>query len=127
MMSWTHKLMSQGNKVVETTPGQSQKLFKAPETVSLTEKNEKSHQSHNRHHNDGKVTSLASLLGLPVELSNGIAFQTKYQNNNQTYIQRGQWGIQTGCLGGPTHRTEPEHLSVIEVYWNSSRNNIGLI
>ena len=68
MMSWTHQMMSQGNQVVETTPGQSQKLFKTPETVNLTEKNESSHQRHYRQHNDGKVTSLGSLLGLPVEL-----------------------------------------------------------
>ena len=30
-------------------------------------------------HNDGKVTSLGSLLGLPVELSNGIGVQTKHK------------------------------------------------
>ena len=39
MMSQMHQLMSQGNQVVETTPGHSQKLFKTPETVNLTEKN----------------------------------------------------------------------------------------
>ena len=118
-------MMSQGNQVVETTPGQSQKLFKTPETVNLTEKNESSHQRHYRQHNDGKVTSLGSLLGLPVELSNGIAAQTKHRNNNQTYIHKGQWGIQTGCLGGPAQGTE--QLSVVEVYCNSSRLNRGLL
>ena len=71
--------MSQGKQVVETTPGQSQNLFKTPETVNLTKKNESSHQRHNRQHNDGKVTSLGSLLGLPVELSNRIAVQTKHK------------------------------------------------
>ena len=86
---------------------QSQKDSKTPETVNLTEKNESSHERHKRQHNDGKVTSLGSLLGLPVELSNGIAFQTKHKTNNQTYIHKGLWGIQTGCLGGPAWGTEP--------------------
>ena len=54
----------------------------------LTEKNESSHQRHNRQHNDGKVTYLGSLLGLPVEWSIGIAVQKTKQNNNQTYIHR---------------------------------------
>ena len=79
-------MMSQGNQVVETTPGHSQKLLKTPETVNLTETNESSHQRHNRQHNDGKVTSLGSLLGLPVEFSNGIAVQinTNQQSNLHT-------------------------------------------
>ena len=34
---------------------------------------------HNKQQNDGKVTSLGSLLGLPVELSNGIAAWTKHK------------------------------------------------
>ena len=70
MVSQMHQLMSQENQVEETAPGHSEKLFKTPETVNLTENNESSHQRHNRQHNDGKVTSLGSLLGLPVELSN---------------------------------------------------------
>ena len=37
MMSWMHQLMSQGNQVVETTPGHTQRLFTASETVNLTE------------------------------------------------------------------------------------------
>ena len=50
--------------------------------VVLTEKNKSSHQRQNRQHNDGKVTSWGSLLGLPVEFSNGIAVQpnTKQQS-----------------------------------------------
>ena len=75
--------MSQGNQMVEATPGQSLKLFKTPETVNLTEKTESSHQRHNRQHNDGKVTSLGSLLGVPVGLSSGIAVQT----NTKTTIK----------------------------------------
>ena len=38
MTSWMHQMMSQQQQVVETTPGQSQKLFKTSETVNLTEK-----------------------------------------------------------------------------------------
>ena len=37
------------------------------------EKIESFHQGHNRQHNDGNNSFLGSLLGLPVELSNGIA------------------------------------------------------
>ena len=39
----------------------------------LTEKSGSSHQKHNSQHNDVEVTSLGSLLGMPVKLSNGIA------------------------------------------------------
>ena len=38
MTSWMHQMMSQQQQVVETTPGQSQKLLKTSETVNLTEK-----------------------------------------------------------------------------------------
>ena len=54
-------------------------LFKGLDDL-LTKKNESSHQRHNRRHNDAKVTSLGSLLGLPAELSNGVAVQTKHEN-----------------------------------------------
>ena len=30
MTSWMHQLMSQGNQMAETTPGQSQKLLRLP-------------------------------------------------------------------------------------------------
>ena len=43
----------------------------------VTEKMKKLTPRNNRQHNDGKVTSLGFLLGLPVQLSNGIAVQTK--------------------------------------------------
>ena len=71
------------NDVTTTTSGGNNsraisEAFKTPETLGVTEKNESSHQRHNRQHNDGKVTSLGSLLGLPVELANGIAVQTKH-------------------------------------------------
>ena len=122
-MSWTLQLMSQANQVVETTPGQSQKLFKTPETVNLTEKNESSHQRHNRQHKDGKVTSLGSLLGLPVELSNGIAVQTKHK----TTIKLTYTGVKsTSKLADKEVLTEPTQLSMGMVCWNPSRINIGL-
>ena len=38
MTSWMNQMMSQQQQVVETTPGQSQKLLKTSETVNLTEK-----------------------------------------------------------------------------------------
>ena len=41
MMSWMHQMMSQQQEVVETTPGHSQKLLTASETVNLTERNGK--------------------------------------------------------------------------------------
>ena len=69
--------------------------------------------------------------GLLVRLASGVAkwncCPDKTQNNNQTYKTKGEWGIQTGCLEGPAEGTEPEQLSVVEVYWNSSRIVIGLI
>ena len=46
--------------------------FWTPETVNLTEKIESSQQGHNRQHNDGNFSFLESLLGLPVELLNGV-------------------------------------------------------
>ena len=33
----------------------------------------------------------------------------------------------SGGLGGPAWGTKPEQLSVVEVYWDSIRINIGLI
>ena len=70
-----HQLMSQRNQVVEPTPGHSQEHFKTPETVHLTEKNESSCQRHNRQHNDRKVTSLDSLLDLPVSCQMELLFR----------------------------------------------------
>ena len=68
MTSWMHQMMSQQQQVVETTPVHFQKVFTASETVNLTEKIESSLQMHNSQHNDAKVTSLGSLLGVPVKL-----------------------------------------------------------
>ena len=41
MMSWMHQMMSQRQEVVGKTPGNSQKLLTASETVNLTERNGK--------------------------------------------------------------------------------------
>ena len=40
MTSEMHQMMSQGNQVVETTPGHSQELFTASETFNLRENSE---------------------------------------------------------------------------------------
>ena len=48
--------------------------------------------SYNRQHNDGKVTSLGSLLGLPMELSNGIVVQTKAQKQQSNLHTQGSKG-----------------------------------
>ena len=73
MMSQMHQMMSQVNQVVETTPGQSQKLLKTSKNVNLTEKIKGSQQGHKMQHNDGKDSLLGSLLVLPVELWESIA------------------------------------------------------
>ena len=85
MTSQMDQMMSQQQQVEETTPGHSQELFKTPETVNLTEKSGSSCQRNNRQHNDGKVPSLGSLLGVPVKLSNGIA-DKKQQSNFHTLV-----------------------------------------
>ena len=56
----------------------------------------------------------------------GLLFKqnTRQQSNLHT---QGSLGVQTGCLGGPERGTETEQLSVVEIYWNSSRIVIGLI
>ena len=61
-------MISQGNQVLETTPGHSQKLSKTPETVNLTEKIKGSQQGHNRQLNVVNNSFLGSLLDMPVEL-----------------------------------------------------------
>ena len=98
----------------------------SPKGLNVTELNESSYQRHNRHHNDGKVTSLGSLLGMPVELSNGIAVQ-KTQNQQYKPTYTSLWGIQPRCLGGFAWETEPKQLSTGVVCWISIRINIGLI
>ena len=73
---------------------------------SLTEINEYSHQRHNRQHNDKNYTPLGALLGLPVELTNGVAVQEKHKTTVK-FLNKSFNGIQTGCLGGPAWGTEP--------------------
>ena len=122
MMSWMHQLMSQWNQMGETTPGHSQKPFKTPETVNLTEKNEISHQRHNRQHNDGKVNPLGSLIGLPAELSNGIAVQI----NTKTTIKitykddflMSKLAVWVHAQGTePTSAQQLWHLSIENIIW----------
>ena len=106
MMSCMHQMMSQWNQLVETTPAQSWKLFKTPETVNLTEKNEYSHQRHIRQHNDTNNTSVGSLLGLPVQVSNGIAVQEKHNTtiklNNNRFKGHPNWLFGMSCMGNRT-------------------------
>ena len=68
MMSWMHQLMSEQQQVVETTPGQSQKLFKTPETVNLTEKSNALNKVTKCNTMMEQDSLLGSLLVLPVEL-----------------------------------------------------------
>ena len=69
--------------------------------ANLTEKSGSSHQRQNSQHNDGKVTSLGSLFGVPVK----VPMELLEENNNQTYIHKGFLSIQTGCLGA-LHREQ---------------------
>ena len=78
-------MSQQQQQVVETTPGHSQKLFTASETVNLVEKRLKAcTKGTTGNIMMQKFTSLVSLVGVPVKLSNGIVDE----NNNQTYIHR---------------------------------------
>ena len=72
-----------------------------------------------------KSLLLVPLLCLPVELSNENAVQTKHKTTIQ--LTYGSIGHPNWLLGGPAWGTEPEQLSVVQIYWNSSRINIGLI
>ena len=54
-------------------------------------------------HNDAKVTSLGSLLGVPVKLPNGIT----EQNNNQMYIHRRDLLVSKLAFWVPAWGTEP--------------------
>ena len=60
--------MSQQQQLVETTPWQSQNLWKTSETLNLTEKIKGSQQGQKMQHNDGKDSFQGSLLVLTVEL-----------------------------------------------------------
>ena len=73
MTSWMHQMMSQQEQVVETTPGQSQKLFKTSETVNLTEKIQRLSTRSQDATMMEKDSFLGSLLVLPVEVWKGIA------------------------------------------------------
>ena len=94
--------MGTSNDVTTTTSGGNNfralsDTFAVSETVNLTEKIVKLTPSahNNRQHDDAKVTSLCSLLGMPVKLPNGIV-ERKHQSNLHT---QGVLSIQIGCLG----------------------------
>ena len=66
----------------------------------LTEKIESSHQRHNRQHDDGNFTSLGSLLGVPVKLSNSIAEQKQQSNlHTQGDLLVSKLAVWVPCLG----------------------------
>ena len=69
-------------EICPSSVGPEHQLSKIYESL-ITENIECSHQGCNRHHNDGNFTFLYSLLGVPVQLSNGIAEQ-KHQSNLHT-------------------------------------------
>ena len=82
--------------LLETTPGQFQKLFKTSVTVNLTEKIQSTQQGHKKSHNVG--TRLPS--GFLVIFASGVAEWNccmKQQSNTQK--QGALMAIQTGCLG----------------------------
>ena len=68
MTSQMLQILSQQPQVVETTPGHSQKTFAASETVNLKEKNCEAHTKSTTGNTMMPVTSLGSLLGMPVKL-----------------------------------------------------------
>ena len=82
---------------------EGQKEIFTTTSFEQTEKIESSHQEHSRQHNDAKVTSLGSLLCVPVRLSKGI----DEQNNNQTYIHRGTYWYPNWLFECPAWGTEP--------------------
>ena len=79
-----------------------------------------SHQGHTRQHNDAKETSLGSLLGVQVKLSNGIA----EQNNNQTYIHRVTYWYPNWLFWCPAWGTEPNSTQKVWLCWYSTVNSI---
>ena len=118
-------MMSQQQEVVETIPVESQTLLRLRRMVNLIEKNESSHQRHNAQHNDAKVTYLGSLLGLPVELSNGIAVQTKHKTTIKlTYtgdLLVSKLAVQVLCMG-----KRASQCLTVEVCWHSRENIIWI-
>ena len=88
--------------MVETTPGQSQKLFKTSETVNLTEKIQSTQQGHKKSHNVG--TRLLS--GFLVSFASGVVeWNCWMKQQSSTQKQGALTAIQTGCLGA-LHRSQ---------------------
>ena len=95
MTSWTHQMMSQQQQVVETTPGQSQKLFKTSETVNLTEKNPKWHNKVTKSPNVATRLFSWFLVSFACGVVEWICWM-KQQSNTQK--QGALTAIQTGWL-----------------------------
>ena len=94
--------------MVETTPGQSQKLFKTSETVNLTEKTQGTQQGHKKTHNVG--TRLFSVF--LVSFASGVVEWNcwmKQQSNTQK--QGALTAIQTGSLGALHRSHSPTALN----------------
>ena len=84
---------------METTPGQSQKLFKTPDTVNLTEKIQGTQQGHKIQHNDG--TRLLS--GFLVSFASGVVERNcwmKQQSNThiQGHLQLSKLAVWVLCM-----------------------------
>ena len=86
--------------MVETTPGQSQKLLKTSETVNLTEKIQATPQGHQMSHNVG--TRLFS--GFLVSFASGVDKRNcwmKQQSNTQKqgHLQLSKLAVWVLCMG----------------------------
>ena len=86
--------------------------------ISLVpEKSGSSHQRHNRQHNDEKVTSLGSLLGMQVKLSNGIVDKKQPSNlHRQVVSGHPNWMLGRYCIHGTDEQmlSTPEHIQLIQ-------------
>ena len=81
------------------------------------------HQGHNRQHNDAKVNSLGSLLGMPVKLSNGIAEQKPQSNlHTQGDLQYPNW-----LFGCSVWGTEPNNTQQVWYVGIQDRILFGMI
>ena len=101
MTSWMHQMMSQQQQVVETTPGHSQNLFTASETVNHTEKNVNLTP---RAQQVTQCTSLDSLLGrYASEVAKWNCCKKQQSNlHTQGFSEYPNW-----LFGCPAQETEP--------------------
>ena len=92
MISWAHQLMS----VVETTPGQSQKLLKTSESVNLTKKS----KVYSTRPQDVTMMGKGFNSGFLASFTSGVAEKNclmKQQSNR--HIPGALMAIQPCCLG----------------------------